>query len=328
MKLRDRLFIGVVLFAVLSGACLWARYSLTSEYFDFFGVLLLCIILYFVFYISFYQLKLTSYWTKQVDGAIALFTGIGTLVFAMNMSNKIDEEQPSFWVVNGNNWLTDVFATILALLIVYVVASWIFRQWKGIQTLKRDKSIAELALLKNQVNPHFFFNTLNVLFSLIKTDPDTAQDYVLKLSEMMRFTIYKGKEELVTLKEEINYLNNFIELQTARYHKNVDVNFVHNVDDPETKIPPLLFIILLENAFKHGVENLIDDAFIHLELKDSDEGIHFSVRNNYDPEISTEGAGIGLNNLKDRLKLLYPDTHQFSITVEKNVFVTKLEILK
>jgi LytS/YehU family sensor histidine kinase len=78
-----------------------------------------------------------------------------------------------------------------------------------------------LALLKNQINLHFFFNTLNNLYYLIKSDPDTAQNYVLKLSDMMRFTIYKGKEEMVTLDEEISYLSNFIELQTARYQKKI-----------------------------------------------------------------------------------------------------------
>ena len=97
---------------------------------------------------------------------------------------------------------------------------------------------------------------------------------------MMRFTIYDGNEAKVSLEEEVTYLKNFIELQTARYHKKVEVNFIQNIDNAACKVPPLLFINLVENAFKHGVEGLIDGAFVHIELEEFNGQIIFTINNN------------------------------------------------
>ena len=183
-------------------------------------------------------------------------------------------------------------------------------------------------LLKNQINPHFFFNTLNNLYSLIKKDADAAQDYVLKLSDLMRFTIYDSGKESVKLKDEIDYLINFIDLQTARYHKNIDINFEKSINNSDSSIAPLLFINLLENAFKHGVEKATENAFVHIKLIEDDKKISFTVKNNYDIEESSENIGIGLKNLKDRLNLLYPNKHQLFDNIEENSYSTTLEIYK
>jgi LytS/YehU family sensor histidine kinase len=272
--------------------------------------------------------SLKSYWTLKIDKIIAFFSIFGSLVFGINMANKVDEEQASFWVSNGNIWLVDVFAVIILIMFLYVIFSWVFKQWKSIQKLKNEKAIAELALLKNQINPHFFFNTLNNLYSLINNDPDTAQDYVLKLSDMMRFTIYKGKEEMVSLQDEVTYLSNFIELQTARYHKKIEIDFQQYIENKGTLIPPLLFIILLENAFKHGVESLVDNAFIHLELKENERSIVFSITNNYDSDEISKASGIGLENLKERLHLLYPKAHSLTYRNDANTYSATLELDK
>lgn len=328
MLFKRRFYIGLILSLALGVLSFWAKDRLPIDYF-YFSVTLICLI--GTYLITYYIIQITglkSYWSLKTDKTIAFFTAIGILVFGINMSNKIDEEEPSFWVVNGNRWLTDVFASIIALLIFYAIISWFLKKWKQIQTLKNEKSIAELALLKNQINPHFFFNTLNNLYALIKDDPDTAQKYVIKLSDMMRFTIYKGKEELVTLQEEITYLNNFIELQTARYHKNIEVNFQQNINSNTILIPPLLFIILLENAFKHGVESLIDNAFIYIEIKEKEENILLSIKNNFDPEVLSKSSGIGLTNLKERLNLLYPKTHCLTCKIENDTYLVTLELRK
>lgn len=328
MTFRIRLLIGAILATPIGYLMVVAEEKYHKDYYYFALTLLLCIGLYLIIYYAFQKSSLKSYWTVKTDKFIAFFSAIGMLLFGINMSNRIDEEQPGFWVVNGNRWLTDVFATIIALLFFYVIVSWIFKQWKNIQTLKNEKSIAELSLLKNQINPHFFFNTLNNLYSLIKSDPNTAQEYVLKLSDMMRFTIYKGKEEMVTLEEEITYLTNFIELQTARYHKKIEIDFQQNIKNTKTLIPPLLFIILLENAFKHGVESLIDNAFIYIKLEENEKGIYFLIKNNFDSEELSKTSGIGLKNLKDRLNLLYPNAYNLTCTKEDNIYLAKIELHK
>ncbi len=328
MIFKQRFYLGAILLVIIGGLSNWFKDDLSIAYYHFSMTIIALIILYLFAYYIVKRGWLKFQWTLKTDNKIAFFVSIGILIFGINMSNKVDDEQPSFWLHEGNLWLTDVFAACIALIFAYAIFSWIFKQWKNIQTLKNEKSNAELALLKNQINPHFFFNTLNNLYALIKSDPNTAQEYVLKLSDMMRFTIYRGKEEMVTLEEEANYLSNFIELQTARYHKKIEIDFQQNIENTKEKIPPLLFIILLENAFKHGVDSLLDNAFIHLELKESETKIVFSIKNNFDSDELSKNKGIGLKNLKDRLHLLYPKAHKFTCDTIGNTYFSKLELFK
>ena len=134
------------------------------------------------------------------------------------------------------------------------------------KTIESKKTKAELSLLKSQINPHFFFNTLNNLYGLILEKSDDAPNVVLKLSDIMRYTIYMGKEDVIPLKDEIEYLKNYIELHKIRYQKRVDIVFNHS-QEMNCQIAPLLFIIPLENAFKHGVESLTKDAYINVNIK-------------------------------------------------------------
>lgn len=216
---------------------------------------------------------------------------------------------------------------LLALEIFYMIFSWVFSKWKNIQILKNEKAKAELSLLKNQINPHFFFNSLNCLYSLIKKDPDHAQEYVLKLSDMIRFTVYEGEKEKVTLADELTYLKNYIDLNVTRYHKSIDVKFTDTIQNPQKQIAPLLFIILLENAFKHGVEKLTDDAFVHLSLTEDNDSITFEIKNNFDTDIENTDSGIGLENLKNRLELIYPNKHKLTISQDKSIYYASLEII-
>lgn len=228
----------------------------------------------------------------------------------------------------GEGFFSESIKIILAIEISYIIFYLSFRYWRNIQKLKSDKLEAELMLLKNQINPHFFFNTLNNLYSLIKKDAEAAQDYVMKLSDLMRYTIYDSGKESVLLKDEISYLLNFIDLQTARYHKDIDVNFEKTVKNLEAKVAPLLFIILLENAFKHGVEKVTKDAFVHINLIEDDYKICFTVINNFDSDQTLENVGIGLKNLKNRLNLLYPNSHQLSYNNDEKIYSATVEIRK
>lgn len=204
---------------------------------------------------------------------------------------------------------------------------WVFEQWKWIQELKREKSKTELSLLKTQINPHFFFNTLNNLYALTVKSSPQAPEVILKLSDMMRYTIYDGEKETVKISEEIAYLNNYIELHKIRYRKSVEITFNHNIDT-NLNIPPLLYIILLENAFKHGIETLAENAFIHVNLYDNDDFIYFEIENNFDPNEITNSKGIGLQNLKRRLSLLYKQQHELNIDITNNFYKTLLKIPK
>jgi len=222
--------------------------------------------------------------------------------------------------------LLSISAFIYWSLLFYWAARWVFNQRKSILKLKTEKKKTELLHLQNQVNPHFFFNMLNNLYGLVDKDSKKAQELILKLSDMMRYSIYNGQKERVLLSEEINYLQNYIELHKMRYHKEIDIVFNHEIKDNDYKIVPILFIILLENAFKHGAENLRENAYIHINMKAENNQIVFNIENNFDPTIETEHTGIGLNNLSRRLELVYPKNHTLSFSKTNDVYKAQLNI--
>ncbi|CAL2093085.1 sensor histidine kinase [Tenacibaculum sp. 190524A02b] len=219
----------------------------------------------------------------------------------------------------------ELFIPLLIIPIPILIGLWLYEQYKWIKSLQNEKSKAELALLKAQVNPHFFFNTLNNLYSLTVQNSHQAPEVILKLSDMMRYTIYEGKKELVSLKEEVAYLQNYIDLHKIRHHKNVVVNFAHTIES-DVKVAPLLFIILLENAFKHGVEALTEDAYIQIDLQGKDKEVLFSIDNNFDDTDNNTSKGIGLENLQHRLDLLYPNKHLLTIHKTNATFKAVLQL--
>ncbi|WP_439132320.1 sensor histidine kinase [Polaribacter sp.] len=205
---------------------------------------------------------------------------------------------------------------------------WIFEQWKWIKNLKAEKTKTEISLLRSQINPHFFFNTLNNLHALAVKNSKQAPEVILKLSDMMRYTIYQGEKETVKILDEIEYLTNYIELHKIRYKKSVDILFNYSNVDVYLNVAPLLYIILLENAFKHGVETLSENAFIHIELYDDSDFIYFKIKNNFDKNETLKANGIGLENLKKRLSILYNQKYDLVINQDDSVYKAILRIAK
>lgn len=226
----------------------------------------------------------------------------------------------------GENEPFQIFAFFYFLLLIFLFIRWIFKQVKTVIKLKNEKAKTELQHLKNQVNPHFFFNTLNNLYGLVGKDQKKAQELILKLSDMMRYSIYEGEREYVTLEEEIAYLKNYMELHKMRYHKTIDVQFQEDIKKEGVQIMPLLFILLLENAFKHGVENLSQNAFVHVKIAANENDITFTVTNNFDNSNASEETGIGLKNLKRRLELAYSDKHSLTLSQEDAIYKAQLSI--
>ncbi|MFK8004871.1 MAG: sensor histidine kinase [Saprospiraceae bacterium] len=237
---------------------------------------------------------------------------LGIMFIALN--DLFDEE---FFVITFFIYLS-IFS--------FLIARWIFRQIRIIIQLKNEKAKTELLHLKSQVNPHFFFNMLNNLYGLVNKDSKKAQALILKLSDMMRYSIYEGQKEMVTLEEEIEYLKNYVELHQMRYHKKIDIEFDRDIHKEGIKVMPLLFIILLENAFKHGVENLRKDAYVYLDLTTTENEIQFRIENNFDLNEVNEEGGIGLKNLKRRLELVYPNQHALLISETADVYKVQLSL--
>ena len=165
---------------------------------------------------------------------------------------------------------------------------------------------------------------LNNLYGLVSKDAGKAQKVILKLSDLMRYSIYESENEMVTLKEEVDYLKNYIELHKMRYHKNIVVNFNCDIDENK-RVAPLLFIILLENAFKDGVERIRENASVTINFTSSESDIKFEIENNFDSSENLENkAGIGLKNLKRRLELTYPNKHNLLLSSTERSYSAKL----
>ncbi|MEO9964209.1 MAG: histidine kinase [Reichenbachiella sp.] len=215
---------------------------------------------------------------------------------------------------------------IYCVLLTYWAARWLFRRIGISLSQKREKASTEIQHLQSQVSPHFFFNTLNNLYGLIDKDANQAKEMVLKLSDLMRYSIYEGQKEWVTLEEELSYIQNYIELHRARYHKHTDIKVNLHIQHEGLEIMPLLFIILLENAFKHGVENLRENAYVSLHLIAGENEISFAIENNFDPGQIEDSPGIGLQNLKRRLQLVYPKKHVLSYSSNGDIFKAQLTL--
>jgi len=230
-------------------------------------------------------------------------------------------------VVFLEGYPTSVRALMLLYYFLLIVLGlfWFIKQAISFFRLNNEKAKTELLHLKSQVNPHFFFNTLNNLYGLVGTDTKKAQELILKLSDMMRYSIYEGEKEVVKLKAEVEYLKNYIELHKMRYHKEIDVKFEAEIED-DYKVMPLLFIILLENAFKHGIENLHKNAYVHLSIKTQNNEVFFEIENNFDISQEKGNHGIGLENLKRRLELMYPKKHTLTLSVKENVYRAQLTL--
>jgi sensor histidine kinase YesM len=212
-----------------------------------------------------------------------------------------------------------------------IVTDW-FRQNREKQELANQTMQSELRFLKSQINPHFLFNTLNNLYALTLKKSDQAPEIVIKLSEMMRYMLYECNEKEVPLRKEINYLQNYLDLERLRQGRNVEISFRQEGDVSDQQIVPLLFIPFLENSFKHGLNAQITEGFVRIELKVDDRNVDFRIENSKSnalplrPNANRPSGGIGLQNVRRRLELLYPKRHQFTISQTPESFAVRLQL--
>lgn len=184
---------------------------------------------------------------------------------------------------------------------------------KKLIDMKRQSLQAEMDYLKYQINPHFFMNTLNNIHALIDIDSQAAKDTVIELSKMMRYVLYDSEHKQINISKDIRFVENYISLMKIRYTSDVDVQF--DVREPiplNTHVPPLLLIVFVENAFKHGV-SYNKPSFVHINLMCEDGKVKFVVRNSRHTSHKTEQGGMGLENVKKRLALLFGKNYTLAI---------------
>ncbi len=194
--------------------------------------------------------------------------------------------------------------------------------------MKQNMMQAELDYLKYQINPHFFMNTLNNIHALIDIDSEGAKDTVIELSKMMRYVLYDSEQDSISLEKEIQFLQHYIQLMRLRYSDSVEIV----VDVPEqspsqVKIPPLIFIVFVENAFKHGI-SYNNRSYIHIsiEINAAGDRVRYCVSNSKNPSKWNTQGGIGLDNVRKRLDLLFPKRYQLEIENTANQYSVELNI--
>ena len=240
-------------------------------------------------------------------------------------------EQESIWEI-----LTDLRILIVVYFLQNFSLAWIFGFLKLAKdrylikqrtlVLEKEKAEAELHALKAQLNPHFLFNTLNNIYSLSLVNSPVTSKSIAGLSEILDHVLYRCKGNFVPISTEITLLENYIDLEKLRYDERLEVNFKHSIDE-DLDVAPLILLSVVENAFKHGAGEDIGEPSIDIDLKLNHGSFSFIVSNSFvakNEEIPSDG--IGLENVRKQLALIYPQNHEFKTYISENTFVTLLSI--
>ena len=198
---------------------------------------------------------------------------------------------------------------------IYIIRKWTEQQRVN-EKLMKEKLAAELDLLKSQVQPHFIFNTLNNIYMLsLKQSPQTSE-MIYRLSALLSYMLYDSKRQFIEVEKEVDYIKNYINLEKIRYGERLDVQLTVFNNRQTLYVPPLLFLPLVENAFKHGVSNAVEDSWVHIDVSLKKKTLIFKIENSISSdkyESNGFGNGLGLDNLRRRLDILYPNRHELKL---------------
>ena len=219
------------------------------------------------------------------------------------------------------------FMIALAVGMRYIIR-W-YEERKKLEEERSRNAEAELKWLKNQLNPHFLFNTLNNISSLVQIDAVKAQDSIAELSDLLRYALYDSNNPKVRVVDEVAFMGNYIALMSLRCSDKTLVKVSFDDFDPSLKISPLIFISLVENAFKHGT-SAHHRAYVNVDMSMDDDDLVFTCENSIIPKETKDysGSGVGLENLKRRLELLYPGNYSYESYVEQDRYVAVVRIKK
>ena len=219
--------------------------------------------------------------------------------------------------------------TVMAIPFILKLVDHVNKVQKNEQLLVREKLEAELVFLKNQVQPHFLFNTLNSLYSLILKKSDQSLDVILKLSELLRYMLYETNSKRVDLQKEIDSIKSYLELEKIRYGNRIDLSFNLWGDISANQIAPMLILPFIENSFKHSTKGFDGNAWITIDLGIKDNELKLNIENSIPQSSSDQESvigGIGLQNVKRRLSLLYPEQHELKVTENEDSYAILLNL--
>lgn len=293
----------------------WAFVFVSSFYFNYFIVmpkifrnfnwkkLIIGLLFFYLFFVG------IRYWSEQI--LMPAFFGV---------SNYSEKTNFLYYLYDNLYYSTyPLIPSTLFWLIIFLI-----RLLEKNASISEEKRNMEVKFLKSQLNPHFMFNTLNNIYSLVYLNSEKALPAIEKLSSIMRFTTYESQKDLVKLSDEIEYFQSYIELEQLRHEKGINIELHLNVEIQDIKIPPLLLSPLVENAVKHGLFNY--DHPINIDLSCDKKRLIFEVKNDIGKQKKDHVGGIGLDNLKRRLQIYYPKNHILELRNNDKKFIAKLEI--
>lgn len=251
--------------------------------------------------------------------------------FSPDIPQEVRDAFPNakfIWIAIGGVMLKIIFNAVMVAMPVGLkyVMRWNDEKHK-MEEERRRNAEAELNWLKNQLNPHFLFNTLNNISSLTQIDADKAQESIGQFSELLRYALYESNVEKVRLNDETEFMKNYIDLMSLRCNEMTHINTRFDSFDENITISPLLFISLIENAFKHGTSSH-KESFVKIDMGLDGDDLMFSCENSIHERASENrcGSGIGLENMLRRLDLLYPDAYTYKQYVENNTYIAIVRI--
>ena len=186
----------------------------------------------------------------------------------------------------------------------------------------------QLQVLQQQINPHFMFNVLNHIYILMQKDVEKSSELLVKYSEILRYQLYNGKEDLVPLRQEIQFLKDMIEVEKMRWGNELEVRAVWDIEDEGRTVQPLLLISFVENAFKHVSRSISETGYINILVRQKDYRLDMEIENSKSvrqPK-KNKSSGLGLSNIKERLEILYPRKHSLLIEESESVYIIRLNI--
>jgi len=248
-----------------------------------------------------------------------------------------------FYLVLFDRWIDYIFRgyyfiayysfwDISLYFVIYLFATSLLRLargWFRLQEIEKEKTLAELKALKSQVNPHFLFNSLNSIYSLARKNSPEVPDKIIQLSDLMRHIIYDSDIDFIPLEKEVDMVKNYIALQNLRTQEHNKIDFETSGDIKGKKIAPLIFLPFVENSFKHGLKGGAKNAFVKIRLEITGKVLNFEIENSIGKSsqiVNSKYKGIGIENVRKRLELIYPDVHTLKISNSKDTFKVLLQL--
>lgn len=260
-----------------------------------------------------------------------LLISVLSSVIGLTVTSTLFKNQ--FNLINGTEVFLQKFTLTFLISSLNIVNGFIlkgFISWysnlKINEELEEKAKLTELALIESKLDPHFLFNTINNIDVLVTKNPETASVYLNKLSDILRFILYESKGQKIKIHQEIDYINQYIQLQRIRTSNENFVNLkIKGESENNTLIYPMTFIPFVENAFKHSANKKLENA-IDIQLTFSDNHIHFECSNKFNPSFKPKEGGLGNELISRRLELLYPESHSLQTNNSADTYTVKLNI--